>query len=568
MQYAMSLIKYIPLLILCAVFAMPSDTFAATYFIDFTNGSDANTGLGTTSALAFRTLNQFANNARAAGDVAFIRRGTASTTYVVATTFTTDGTLNSPITVSADYDALWPTDFATSSQTYTPVFGALTMEANTTITGISAGQWVYVVGDGTNASTADCYERYGMQAAAPTGNNGANPCAFAYEVASVSGTTLTLYLPYKGNQSASGLSLRVMAAAPQLGTATEAAQIFTMSGDDYWYFKGLDLRSTNSSCVTQETTGRGTVLMDIILQGNGTTDCGVGSAPAQFAFLFFKARLFGFVQAFSSNIITTPNIKDGLIDCNSVASSFVIRPGSNSYFAWRDVTTRNCTTFWGNGATNGQATIAYMTNVKRNTVNANLSTNSFERIYFEDDFGTVGLNSQSSNQIGSATTATTTISTTTNLRSGGGPLNLAVFPPASGTNTGLSTLNYPFSAIKLFEYPIYAAANTAKTYTMYFNSTSTGQWTTDPFTARQTGSTTPELWIECEMYRDSSDADRMLMMSSTTNDVDFNGSTAWQDISINCTPTQSGILYLRGWYAKPKEAGGNIFYMDTTPVIN
>ena len=139
MQYAMSLIKYIPLLILCAVFAMPSDTFAATYFIDFTNGSDANTGLGTTSALAFRTLNQFANNARAAGDVAFIRRGTASTTYVVATTFTTDGTLNSPITVSADYDALWPTDFATSSQTYTPVFGALTMEANTTITGISAG---------------------------------------------------------------------------------------------------------------------------------------------------------------------------------------------------------------------------------------------------------------------------------------------------------------------------------------------------------------------------------------------------------------------------------------------
>ena len=120
--------------------------------------------------------------------------------------------------------------------------------------------------------------------------------------------------------------------------------------------------------------------------------------------------------------------------------------------------------------------------------------------------------------------------------------------------------------MKLFEYPIYANTS-SKTYTMYFNSTSTTAWTTDPLTSIATGSSTPELYIECEYYNTTDDADRILEMSTTSGAVDFNGSTAWQALSVTCQPTQAGILFLRGYYAKPKEAVSNFFYMDTTPVI-
>ena len=115
--------------------------------------------------------------------------------------------------------------------------------------------------------------------------------------------------------------------------------------------------------------------------------------------------------------------------------------------------------------------------------------------------------------------------------------------------------------LKLFEYPIYANT-TSKTYSVFFNSTSTANWTTDP--------TASEFWIECEYWAHPvSTGTTTRAVKRSTGVIDFNGSTAWQSLSVACQPTASGILYLRGWYAKPQESGvTNAFYVDVTPEIS
>ena len=104
---------------------------------------------------------------------------------------------------------------------------------------------------------------------------------------------------------------------------------------------------------------------------------------------------------------------------------------------------------------------------------------------------------------------------------------------------------------------------------MFFMSTSTAQWGNNPGTVSTAASTTPDMFIECEYLASTTGAARVIKRSSTASDVNFTGSTAWQDISLTCQPSQSGILYLRGWYGKPKEGTtfSNQFYMDMTPVI-
>lgn len=533
------------LLLALAFFLAAPQAHATVYYVDF---GTTTSGTGTSKDLAFRSLNEFANAARSAGDVAFVRRGRATTTGIVAASFTSDGTLNNPIVVSADYDNIWGA-FASSTQTYEVAFGSTTMTASANQSDIEVGEWVYVGGD--------CYER---GAAATT----RNPCEFAYEVSAVSSTSISLHLPYKGTKTSTGNELRIMPKAPQIGTTAEAAQIFTMSGDDYWYFKGIDARSTNASCVASIGNARGTAFYDAIFQGNGVTDCGLAVNPQGVKGAYAKKlRVFGFINSFGS--VNGLVAEDLLCDCNSVSNSNALNnSGTSGYFVINDGIFQNCvneisaTTVGGNNYV--------FRNIKRNNTYVTLSAGGVQSFYREDDFGVVGLSSQSSNQISSNTLSTTTMSTTTNLRAGGGPRNALVFPPSGTGNTGISTAQFPFSYIKLFEYPIYADTS-SKTYTVYFNSTSTAQWTADPTTEASVGSSTPELFIECEYYGSTVDADRFLKRSNSANDVDFNGSTAWQDISVTCQPAQSGILYLRGWYGKPKEAGGNIFFMDTTPTV-
>jgi hypothetical protein len=147
----------------------------------------------------FATLVPYTENARVAGDIGTLRRGTTAT-YDDATdlTHTSDGAIGNPIVIEADFDDVW-SDFANSAQTFTPVFGSKTMQASATITGISVGDWIYNLTDGDD------------------------PRLYSYEVAAVSGTTLTLHLPFKGS-TGSTKTLKVMPAAPVWGVQASPLQ--------------------------------------------------------------------------------------------------------------------------------------------------------------------------------------------------------------------------------------------------------------------------------------------------------------------------------------------------------
>jgi len=526
----MKKLLFLTILIIGIFFA--KDAGATAFYVDFSLAPNGGNGLATTTATS--TLNSLVNGTRAVGDVIFVRRGTATTTGMADLTFLSDGYLNNPITITADYDNLW-SDFATSSQTFTPTFGSTYMASSASSTDAFPNKWIYVAGD--------CGETYNATTM--------NTCEFAYEIASSTPDGISLYLPYKGNQSGAGLYLRVMPSAPQWNTTTGDFQ-WTMTNDDYWYFKGIDVRGTDSACNISINANRGTKLFDMILQGNGISDCGfnIPNVGSQIN----KLRIFGFVTGIGTTL-RGGIFKDFLIDCNNVASSLAVSNsiGDGGQPIFIDGKITNCTTSWG-GYTS-VTTRTYFRNIIRKNV-LSISSLAVSLLYFEDDFGIVGLNSQSSNQIPANTLATTTISDTSNLRSGGGPTNELIYPPTGTANTGLSTKFFPFSFIKLFEYPIYADTSN-KTYTMYFNSTSTTAWNLNP--------TASEWWIECEAYADASDADRKLTKSTSL----FNASsTAWQTFSVNCQPTQSGVLYLRGWYGHPNDGRSNYFFIDNTPVIS
>ena len=544
---------FIALLALC-LFA-PQKGEAAIYYIDFTNGKDTNDGLGTTTDRAFQSLQQFANNARSAGDTAYVRRDMASTTNMSDITFTSDGDLNNPIVISADYDDLWD-GFTTLPQTATPVFGSKTITVSASSTAVH-NSWIYFGTDCTeNATTSVAF--IGQKV---------NPCEYAYEVASstagTASTVLTLYMPYKGPSSGAGVTIRQMGKAPQWGATNGSSDFnFNMSADQNWLFKGIDIRSTDSNGCIASANSFSVLIVDTICQADGASSSFLSGG--NLGAYIKKTRIFNINNGNSSG----GTFADILLDCNNLASSIGF-PGTLARTTHRlyDVNVINCTdTFTTSGVSGTEGRTMFGRNISRNSTITGLSGVAVAKYFFEDDFGIVGLNSQSSNQISSDAIGTTTMATTTNLRSGGGPKNLVIFPPSGTANTGISTKYFPNSYIKLFEYPIYADTS-SKTYSMWFNSTSTSNFTVSPLTATATGSTTPELYIECEYYAASSGADRFLKRSNTSDATQFSSVTTWEDISVTCQPTQAGILYLRGWYAKPKETPTNYFYMDTTPTI-
>lgn len=528
-------------LFLLGGFYFAGEAQAATFFIDFGCNTPGNGSTATCNGDAddsFGSIDTFADAARTAGDIAWVRRGTASTTNITDVTFTSDGTLNNPITLSADYDNLW-SEFASSTQTYTVTFGSKTMEASASISDIAANDWIYVGNDhNPNAASPSVYGK-----------------DYAYEVASVSGTTLTLYLPYKGPSSGAGLQLRIMPDAP-IWNATNGDFQFTMSTDLFWYISGLDIRSTDSACSIQPVQSN-VVLRDLVLQGDGTTDCAISGL--NFNSLAYKIRTFGQVSAFLG--VNKMFLSDFLVNCNSVASSrFLLMGGAPVNLSINNGEIVNCTNdFVGASIGNLIQSVISSRNLVRTGTLSTVTGISPATFYFEDSFGIVGENSLLYTFTNADTNATTTIRSTAVLRTGGGTSSQLVLPPSGTANTGISTRTFPVSFIKLFEYPVYAD-DSSKTYSIYFNSTSTGHWTADP--------TASEFWIECEYYNESSGADRILKKSTDT--INFAGITTWDSLDVTCDPTQSGILYLRGWYGKPRETNTddtNTFYMDVQPVI-
>ena len=512
---------------------------ATTYYIDFFNGRDANAGTATTTA--WQTLNKFMANARSAGDIAYVKRGVSTSTALASATVTSAGNLNNPIIISADYDNLF-NNFGTSTETYTLAFGSSTMTVDSgSNNDIVVGSWIYVVGDQTDSYNNPTI--YGKD--------------YSYEVSGVSSTSISFFLPYRGNNAGSSKTLRIMPYAPIWGTTALTVQLIWTT-KPYWIVQGLEIDSNNASYgnIRNQTT-KDFIGKDLILK-NGGAGGGVITENTPGCY-FKKIRVLGAKYVFVSN--TQGNfVEDSLFDCNNVATSyFMYGPGAYGEITnIKDTEVKNCTYFQAGPTTSGYGGIfRTFTNVKMNDSLTGMTGAGFSQFYYEDKYGVVGLNSQTSDNISADTIATTTKSDTSTVRSGGGAVSEEIMTPAGAANTGLSTNYFPYSYLKLFEYPIYANTS-SKTYSMYFEAT-----TTTVFTANPTAS---QFWIECSYYGASSGADRKLTKSVGT--IDFVGTSGWQALSVTCTPTQSGILYLRGWYGKPQESGkSNYFFMDTTPVI-
>lgn len=526
-------------LALILLFALPSSAFAAVFYVDFSDNTAP--WDGTTPATAYNSLDSFTEVARSAGDIAFVRRGTASTTNVSDLNFTSDGTIANPIKISADYDNIWG-DFATSSQTYTVAIATSTFTGSATIAGIAAGDWVYVAGD--------CFEN-------PT-PTALNQCEFAYEVESIQGHILRLYVPYKGNQSGSGLALRVMPDNPQWNVASGDFQ-WNFDTDDYWLVKGMDIRGTDVNGQVEIDSSQGISLIDTIFTGNGITDMGVDFTDDKFLVSITKSRFFGSIWGIGSSlgdVYGNLYFESSLIDCNSVASSFAFQFASTltnkSEVISNDSFIRNCAN--GISEIGGGSRTSHKNLLNAATTEITTQTTGPDSFYYLQDWdGVLGDTRQNNYGSGTNLNANLLLSTTT-LRSGGGPNAIEVRPT---TNT---TSIWDFNKIKLFEYPIYTNT-TSRQYDVYFrNATSTSDFGTDP--------TANELWIQCEYWAHDTGATSTRKVKKSTGLIDFNGNNDWQNLSVTCQPSQSGIMYLSGYYAKTKESTRlNYFIVDSRPVI-
>ena len=486
------------------------------------------------------TLDQFTENARSAGDIAILRRGTTAQ-YDDGTDlgFTSDGAFNNPIVIEADFfgssaNGLHASDdwnggdqFANSTQTYTMVFGSKTHTASATISGISVGDWIFNTTDGDDAKE------------------------FSYEVAAVSGTTLTLKLPYKGSTGATK-TLKVMPANPVWGALTTAFQV-SIDADNYWKIQGEEFTGSDINGTIEVDTSFGIEFLDCNFKPD-TLDTGM-----EFRF------------------DTSVNLKKCRFDGGSRATTFGIRPNSSfnsltfdaSDCLFEDLTVGieseilslvrliDCE---GNG--NSQADISrnaspsffgckfFLRNFTFGTGTFEVENNQFYgvRIISEDHDNVLNVTKQFLG-VGIEDTAILESDTGT-VRSGGSNISIKITPQV---NVG----DKFYSRIKLFEIAFYAATS-SKTYDIYFKSNATANWTADPLVT--------ELFIELEAWGHASNNSRKITKS--TGVLDFNGVTTWNKLSVTVAPAQAGVAYLRGWYMKPKEsAKSNEFFIDPKPVV-
>lgn len=523
---------------------LPQSAGATVYYVDF---SAATGGNGLTSGAAYNSLDSFTEVARTAGDIAFVRRGVATTTNISDITFNSSGTVSSPIIISADYDNIWG-DFATSAETWIVQPGLSYIRSSASSTSAFPGKWIYFEGD--------CYEN--AVTTLPT------KCELAYEIEQASSTGILLYLPYRGSKSGAATNMRVMPRNPQWNVESGDFQ-WNFDTDHFWLVQGMDIRGTDAQGQIELDTVDMGEIRDSILTGNGASDVGVrlnavtGSGNGT-VYYIRKTRIFNNAIGVRSGAATAKNnsifnISDSIIDGNAVASSVGVDSTSagNAVYARFFITNsffRRHATYDFKNQGNGNS--SYLRNVRFDSATEiGTETSYYTTNYYEDYDGVVGRNQQNSLGFGTNTNTAVASSTTLLLRAGGGPVSIQVQPTTNSTST------WEIARLKLFEYPINADTS-SKQYDVYFMSPS-DTWNNNP--------TNSELWIECEYWSHVGSATSTRAITKSTGTVDFNGSTSWQSLSVTCQPTQSGLLYLRGWYGKTKESGTNRFYVDGRPVI-
>jgi hypothetical protein len=513
----------------------PRDPIGTTYYIDSDNGNDSNDGLGSGGANAWLTISKFIASARSAGDIAICRRGTTANYGTAVTACLSDGQTSNPITLEADYDNVW-SDNAASAQTYTLVHGSKTAEASATITGVTAGEWVY------NSTDSD------------------DQRLFAYEVVSVSGTTLTLRHPFKGTSGATK-TLTIMLANPIYGAGTN--DVIYLHEDRYWRFSGIHIYSSyGEGAAFHKTNVWETSWHDSIFQGNNVS-CDAVTIQDNSKAVLHKCHIYGY-SVNGIDLITSSAVE--LYDCVFTGGE----RGLYSTSAMGIFHAEDCE-FNSNSVADVDAQLAasfgFLATLRNCRLNSTVgvkcdvgSAGDMIGVYSEDHNGTKGDN-RVFGTFSSVQDDTPYIqSDTVTVRSGGSTTSSKITP---STNMGphdagkINLLGMHFPLFKT-DFPVYA--NTAsRTYTFHVKSAATANWTANP--------TAAELYIEATYWDHATNNYRKSIRSTGT--VSFASETTWQAIAITVAPAQTGLMYLKLVYGKTKEdSKSNQFFLDPLVVVS
>ncbi len=493
-----------------------------TYYIDSDNGLDANDGLGT--GTAWRYLDKFTEAARSAGDKAILRRGMTNR-YDDGTDllFTSDGSVDNPIIIEADYDDAWSGQVDLSATaTATLTFGSKTITFASDISGVlAAGDWIYASGD--------------------------NNREFAYEVASVATVTATLFLPYKGDQAGSGKTMFSMQSAPIWNTAAGDFQL-RFDADNYWKVQGIHIRGTDFNGNVDIDSCAGHVFRDVIFEGNDTGDQGIRVGDDRAVYELYKCRFITHGSHLTSNAglgAAKAIVRDCLIGVGTTSAGIKVNTWDDYTVIETEMAVNTNDFDVGSTLPERGGRVRARNVLVDTTVVDQHDASAFSEFLFED-YDAVLNDTRQLTGLSTAEGTPIMQSEETIVRGGGGTRSIKVTP-----STKLST-KWELSRILLFEFPIYAAAS-SKTYTVYLRPSATADWTADP--------TAAELWIELEAWGHATNNFRRITKS--TGVIDMNGSTAWQTLTVTVAPAQVGVAYLRCYYAKTKEsAKSNVFYCD------
>jgi len=489
-----------------------------TYYIDSDAGNDGNAGTHPTTS-PWASFDQFCENARVAGDIAIARNGRVAA-YDTASnlTFTSDGTILAPLVLTADYDDAWSDHVDLSvTATATLTFGSKTVTFSSDISGVlAAGDVIYVSGDDSEE--------------------------FAYEVKTVVTTTVTLYLPYIGNNAGSGKTVFNMQSKP-FWSAISGTIWVQVNGDDYWTLSGLTINGDVFSGPLQVSSSLGAHIANLTIAGNGGNKGTVTNSPV----LVEGSRIYNVLGG--AEVAAQSLVKNCLIDCNSVATSV----GLITYGGCEvtQVEFAGCVDDWRSQTTN--VSRDYGRNVIFSGSDSAVETYN-DGTLIEDYNGTPSDSRQFTEWSTTKQEDVVTVqSETSTVRSGGSVIAVKVTPTTTLSSSG----SWRGGKWKLLDIPIYATT-ASKTYEIYFRPTATTDWTADP--------TASELWVELSAWGHATNNFRKVTKSTGT--IDMNGSTAWAALSVTVAPAQAGVAYLRVWYCKTKEGGkANTFFMDPIPVI-
>ena len=488
------------------------------YYIDADNGDNGNAG--TSPVTAFRTLDQFTENARSSGDIAILRGGMTNR-YDDGSdlSFTSDGYVANPICIMADYGDAWGDHVDISgTATATVVFGSKTITFSASVTGvISAGDMIYVSGD--------------------------NNLEYAYEVANVSTNTVTLYLPYKGMQAGSGRTVINMRGMP-IWNLPDGDFQWNFDGDDFWKVQGLKIQGTDVNGVIEIDGSCGHEIMDCSFIGDATSINSIRPLDSSFFIFVNKCRS----QSAGGFLVPTGD-SFGVAYCKDILTDNTFFVGAAGSFVYVVADSVEFTTALINITTSQDPVIFYSRNSTLTLTVISSGGNKLARVFSEDSTD-VGNTLNRETRFHNSTNSLVLQSESSIVRSGGSDTSIRINPTPDIRS------NWELSRLCILDIPIYATTS-QKTYEIFFKVDDVADFTVNP--------TAAELWIEVEAWGHATNKSRKITKSSGT--VNFTGSTSWQSLSVTVTPEQEGIAYLRVWYAKPKETPSNIFYVDPIPVI-